>query len=682
MKPPPIPANETSRLAALHSLEILDTPPEESFDRIVRVAERIFGAPIVQISLVDETREWFKARCGTGAAEGDRDAAFCSHTILSDTVMIVEDATRDERFADSPLVTKEGIRFYAGAPLRTRTGLNLGALCVKDVKPRTFSAADAHVLQELAAIATDQMENRLLAKRAEAANEAKSRFLANMSHELRTPLNAIIGYSEMLEEDAREQDQPSFIVDLRRIHGAGKHLLAMINDILDLAKVEAGRMDLHAERLDLAEMLSEVVDTIRPLITKNDNRLELAIAPDVGHIFADATKVRQMLFNLLSNAAKFTKAGVIRLRAAREAHEAGDWIVLSVADSGIGITPTQLRNLFEPFRQADSSTTRKYGGTGLGLAITRRFCQLMGGDVSVASEVGVGSTFTIRLPAVMRSPVANDESASEPGSTSPEVELRPDAPLLLVIDDDPAVRDLIKRNLAKEGLRVESAADGEEGLALARRLRPDAIALDVLMPRKDGWSVLAELKSDPTVAAIPVLMISILDDNYLAGTLGAVDFLIKPLDFDQLAAAIRRHLEGASGEILIIEDDPAMRGIVRAGLQLSGWVVTEAENGRAGLERIAQRRPRLIVLDLSMPEMDGFTFLGELRRDPRWTDIPVVVLSARTLTTEEQSRLSAAVQQIVVKSPDSAGMLETIRRLVAQHATVSRGAAAGPKSPS
>ena len=340
----------------------------------------------------------------------------------------------------------------------------------------------------------EQMQKEKLA--ADAANQAKSSFLANMSHELRTPLNAILGYSEMLQEEAQDRGQDDLLPDLTKIHTAGTHLLELINAVLDISKIESGKMDLYLESFSVAKIAQDVGSIIQPLIQKNSNKLVTVVSEDAGAMYSDLTKVRQSLFNLLSNASKFTHEGTIALEICRETLPDGDWIVFRVTDSGIGMTPEQMDKLFEAFTQADSSTTRKFGGTGLGLAISRRFCRMMGGDITVSSEMGVGSTFTVRLPARVADP--KEQVKQLAAAVSGE-----NAGTVLVIDDDARVHDMLQRSLAKEGLRVFSARSGEEGLKMARELRPDAITLDVMMPGMDGWAVLAALKSDPESARNP-----------------------------------------------------------------------------------------------------------------------------------------------------------------------------------
>lgn len=501
------------------------------------------------------------------------------------------------------------------------------------------------------------------------ANQAKSLFLANMSHELRTPLNAIIGYSEILLEEAEDQELEDFEPDLRKIRSAGKHLLTLINDILDLSKIEAGKMDLYYEDFDVAAQVEEIVATIRPLADKGGNRVVAMCPPDIGMMHSDLTKTRQALFNLLSNACKFTQNGDVTLRIRREDVAGREFIIFSVSDTGIGMTEEQLGRLFQAFTQADASTTRKYGGTGLGLAITRHFSRMLGGDITVESEVGKGTTFSIHMPVnAARPPVADAEGdASRHETTS----VAADAPLVLVIDDDPVVRDLLARYLAREGYRVELASGGEEGLAMARRLNPIAITLDVMMPRMDGWSVLNSLKQDAALAHIPVIMLTIVDQKNMGFALGAADYLSKPIDRDQLVAVLAKYRGNGPGDhILIVEDDAPTRELMRRILEKEKWVVSEAENGRVGIERISEKLPSFILLDLMMPEMDGFEFVTRLRKDDRWRRIPVVVVTAKDVTPEDRLRLNGGVEHILRKGDDPLDvLLGNIGEMLALHAS-------------
>jgi signal transduction histidine kinase len=380
---------------------------------------------------------------------------------------------------------------------------------------------------------------------AEAANRSKSAFLANMSHELRTPLNAIIGYSEMLEEDAQASGNAPFAEDLHKIRSAGKHLLGLINDVLDLSKVEAGKMKLFLETFEVAGVVDDVVATAQPLAEKNGNTLEVRCSPGVGRLREDVTKVRQVLLNLLSNACKFTEKGKVFLDVTRENDVTGTWVVFRVRDTGIGMTNDQMGKLFQAFTQADASTQRKYGGTGLGLALSRKFCVMMGGDINAASEPGKGSTFTMRLPGDVEN-IDGEATSIHVRRHAPPAGPRistgvagvGSGPRMLVIDDDPAVCELMRRVCTREGFDVVTASSGEEGLRMAREKRPALITLDVVMPGIDGWTVLKTLKEDGDLSSIPVIMISISDEKSRGIALGAANYLVKPVDRDRLAGVL------------------------------------------------------------------------------------------------------------------------------------------------
>ena len=509
----------------------------------------------------------------------------------------------------------------------------------------------------------------------EMANRTKSLFLANMSHELRTPLNAIVGYSEMLQEEAQEQNLPSFSSDLEKINASGRHLLALINDILDLSKIEAGKMELYLESFDLNTMIDDVAATIQPMVEKNSNELKIERPFDLGGMRGDEVKVRQALFNLLSNAAKFTQSGSITLNVDRQRMDGSEWIVFEVTDTGIGLTSDKIVKLFKDFTQADTSTTRKFGGTGLGLALTRRFCQMMGGDVTVRSTPNEGSTFTIKLPAIVHE-AKPDRRRGTPTSDLPPVELEqvddvtPPGTCVLVIDDDAAQRDLMRRFLTKEGFTVRTASSGEEGLRLARQLMPIAITLDVMMPDLDGWAVLEELKSDATLHDIPVIMLTMVDDSERGVALGAADYVTKPVNRRRLARILERYTCSTPPcPIMVVDDDARTRGSMRTMLEKRGWRVTEAENGKAALALLETERPRLIFLDLLMPVMDGFAFADTLRKHPDWRSIPIVVVTAHDLTGEERRRLNGYVETIIQKEGRSREQLmEQVRESLEEYA--------------
>jgi CheY-like chemotaxis protein len=443
----------------------------------------------------------------------------------------------------------------------------------------------------------------------------------------------------------------------------------LINDVLDLSKIEAGRMDLYLERFDLRQMLDETVSTVTPVVVKNNNEFVTDFGDNLGNMRADMIKVRQSTVNLLSNAAKFTENGTITLAARREPGAAGDWIYISVADTGIGISEETFDKVFEEFSQADESTTRNYGGTGLGLPISQRFCRLMGGDITLESKVGQGSIFTIQLPAEVKSTTlitsatgaksSIEEQQIETGGTRP----------VLVIDDDGHARDLLLRTLELDGHVVVSADDGEEGLELARSLNPSLITLDILMPGMDGWTVLQRLKSDPELEHIPVIMVSIVADKDMGYTLGAVESLTKPVDRKQLLQLVDQFTKTeASRHALVVEDDETTRSMIRRAMEEAGWEISEAENGAAAIELVADRKPNLILLDLMMPVMDGFEFVYVLRQQAENRSIPIIVVTALDLTEEDQKRLAGGVERIISKGAHTQDeLLALIREEVAQH---------------
>ncbi|HSR33935.1 MAG TPA: ATP-binding protein, partial [Anaerolineae bacterium] len=464
------------------------------------------------------------------------------------------------------------------------SGRLVGAISIADFTTRKFTADDVRLLNLFASQAAIAIENAQLytvaqeaREAAEAASRAKSTFLANMSHELRTPLNAIIGYSEMLAEDLADEGLEDLVADLQRIRAAGKHLQAVISDVLDLSKIEAGKMELYLETFEVPRLIEEVANTVQPLVEERSNVLEIQCADDVGSIHADPIKVRQTLLNLLGNAAKFTEMGKITLSVAQEVVDGVGWLTLRVRDTGIGMSPEQVDKLFQAFSQVHASTTRRYGGTGLGLVITKHYCQMMGGEIDVESKLGAGSTFTIRLPAA----VAERRIERLRGVDVLKEPAQEGAGTVLVIDYEPSVCHLLRRVLNKEGYRVEIALGGEEGLRRAQELRPDAITLDVLMPGMDGWTVLTKLKSEPELASIPVIMLTIVEDRSKGYALGASEYMVKPIDRERLVALLRKYRGPApSVRVLVVEDEAMTRAMLRRTLEAEGWTAIEAGDGR------------------------------------------------------------------------------------------------------
>jgi signal transduction histidine kinase/DNA-binding response OmpR family regulator/putative methionine-R-sulfoxide reductase with GAF domain len=556
--------------------------------------------------------------------------------------------------------TGDRVQTAMAAPL-TIGGRLVGVIATVHSEPgRAFTDDDLRLLNLFAPQAAIAIENARLYAAAERANQAKSQFLANMSHELRTPLNAIIGYSEMLQEEAESDGQDHYVPDLEKIHTAGRHLLALINDILDLSKIEAGKTELFLERFDLRDLVAEVESTITPLVARNGNRLTTRVDGGVGAMTADMTKVRQILLNLLSNASKFTEEGEIELSVAVPA-ASPDRVVLKVRDEGIGMTGDQIDRLFTAFSQAEASTSKKYGGTGLGLVISRHFARMMGGDIGVESTPGQGTTFTVRLPLVAEpgapANAAADDLARAEGSGT--------AGTVLVIDDAPEMHDLLRRSLSRAGYRTESALDGETGLERARAEAPDVIILDVIMPHMDGWSVLGALKDDPSTADIPVIMLTMLDDRNLGFALGAAEYLTKPVEPTRLLGLLRRYCSDAHRPVLVVEDDAPSRMLLRRAIEELDLPVAEAENGRAAMEALESVTPQVILLDLVMPEMDGFEFVARLRSRPEWREIPVIVVTGKDLTADERRRLNGAVERVIRKdSLDRDALLAQLAQLL------------------
>jgi signal transduction histidine kinase/DNA-binding response OmpR family regulator len=561
---------------------------------------------------------------------------------------------------------RSGARALLAVPLLREDHL-VGGLVVNRNTPGEFPPEVVELLKTFATQSALAIHNARLfreladkGQQLEIASRHKSEFLAHMSHELRTPLNAIIGYSEMLQEEAADLGTCELIPDLKKINAAGKHLLELINDVLDLSKIEAGRMELYLETFSVADLVRDITAVVRPLADKKANRLEVRCDGEAGAMRADLTKVRQALFNLLSNACKFTEAGTVSLAVARETADTAEWVRFVVSDTGIGMTPEQMERLFQEFAQADAAVARTYGGTGLGLALSRRLCRMMGGDITVASESGRGSTFTIRLPAAVP-----DSKPAIPIQANAAAETVPGgATTVLVIDDDAAVRDLMQRVLAKEGFRVVTAASGETGLDLAKAIRPHAITLDVIMPSMDGWAVLAALKVDPEVADIPVIMLTIVDDKTMGYALGAADYLTKPVDRDRLIRVLQKYRRDLP--VLLVDDNPGFRHFLRRLLEQNGYTVAETADGREALGVLQHTRPAVILLDLMMPEMDGFEFIERMRQHDAWRTIPVVVITAKDLTAEDHRRLNGAVERVVQKGAyNRDALLADVREMVA-----------------
>lgn len=531
------------------------------------------------------------------------------------------------------------------------------------------SQQDNHLLEVRAG------ELRAAMEQAEEANRAKSAFLANMSHELRTPLNSVIGYSEMLIEECQAEGRESFVRDLERIKNAGRQQLALIGDILDISKIEAGRMDVFRESFDPLPLIREVISTVEPMARRNGNRLDLSVSGALGLVHSDQTKVRQILHNLLSNACKFTTNGSVSLAAEVRRIGSEAFLELRVADTGIGIDPAVAANLFQPFTQADPSTTRRYGGTGLGLAISKRFCEMLGGSVRLESQVGKGCTFVAVIPAgqpVERqvdqviAPVAEMEQGSNRAAT------------VLVIEDDPLVADLVARTLRKQGYRVLAASEGVAGLALAHEFHPATVVLDILLPDISGWSVLSALKADPELSASRVVLMTMVEDRAKAFELGAVAFLQKPVEAIKLLEAVRAARPDRNGHVLVVEDDVDSSDLIKQALERYGVPTRTAVDGLEGLDKLRESVPACIVLDLMMPRMDGFEFLAAARREPGCEAVPVIVITGKDLDRDEIHSLRQ-VKRIFRKGESNTGeLLRLIESLTGTSSAVHAGATSTP----
>ena len=672
MKAPDLPANEAARLAELRDLDILDSLPEDAYDDMTKLAAKICGVPIALVSLIDEDRQWFKARVGMESQETSRAVSFCGHAVASGKMLLVEDVRGDDRFADNPLVTgAPHVGFYAGTPLETEEGLTLGTLCVIDHVPRRLTQEQLGALEALgrqvgrllagrrrekelhrARQAAEVASAALVRARDDAmeASRAKSEFLATMSHELRTPLNSVIGFANILLKNKAQTFSSKDIVYLDRILANGRNLLALINDVLDLSKIEASRLDLEIVPVDANALIEEVVSQFESQAEASQTRVTCVPDPRMREVRADRLRLKQVLTNLVGNAIKFTLGGRVEVRAVAEAGT-GRPLRLDIVDSGIGIPRDKQALVFEAFRQADSSTARQFGGTGLGLAISRSLTREMTFDLVVDSVVGAGSTFSVLLapdaaPPVHRQPA---EAASPSivgtrrGAARPAEIAHGRAYTVLLVDDDVDARTLLEQQLADYGCQLIAVDTGQRGIEVAVATRPDLIVLDLLMPGMDGWEVLRQLGAGEATRGIPVVLCSNLAGEQRASIAGATAILQKPVEAGALASLLEEHLV-RQGPVLIVDDDADSVTVVEEALRQLGTAVIRAANGALGLEMIDATQPRLIILDLAMPVMDGFAFLKALRDHPVHRDLPVVVCTARSLSATERSAIAQQTQ--------------------------------------
>jgi signal transduction histidine kinase/DNA-binding response OmpR family regulator/HAMP domain-containing protein len=649
---------------------------ETVLSTIVAKAVQLSATDAGAIYVFSKSRQKFRLRATYAMSKELIDAINRQEICIDDSTAIGQAAASRQPvqvpdLRDRPLppfediILRSGYRALLIVPL-LRVERIVGALVVRRKEPGLFPDGTVDRLQTFAAQSVLAIQNARLfseieekSRALEAASHHKSQFLANMSHELRTPLNAIIGFTRLVMRRAGDTLPPKQQENLEKILASSEHLLSLINAVLDLSKIEAGRMELRPAECPLAPLLDLCLATVEPMLKTGRVRLIKDVEGPLT-LFTDREKLKQILINLLSNAVKFTETGSITLRGRR----LGEQVELAVADTGIGIPGAALELIFEEFRQVgDGGGRGARGGTGLGLSISRRLARMLGGDITVASEEDKGSTFTVIIP--MRLAPSAPELPPIPAAGAPatgEVPLRPRDTLVLAIDDDPNVIYLLKENLADAGYRVIGAASGEEGLQKARELRPRAITLDIVMPGTDGWQVLHALKTDPVTRDIPVILVSIVDQKDLGFRLGATDYVIKPFDREALIGALAR-VAPRCRRILVVDDDSNVADLVRQWLEGERCAIDWAGDGVAGLERIVQSRPDVILLDLIMPRMDGLAFLDALQADAAHSDIPVIVLTAKSLTDADRQALQERVLGLIEKHGlDQEALIRQIRR--------------------
>jgi len=663
---------------------------------IVAKAVQLSGTEAGAIYVFDELQLEFRLRATYGMDQELIDALTQQHIgaddpnvapVLAEREPIQVPDLRNEAATDINEITlRAGYRARLVAPL-IRAEDVVGLLVVRRRIEGEFAQSTIDLLKTFAAQSVLAIQNANLfaevdekSRQLAEASQHKSQFLANMSHELRTPLNAIIGVTEMLREDAEALKQD--VEPLDRVLGAGRHLLALINDILDLSKIEAGRMELHLEPFPLLPLIGDVAKTIEPMATKNGNRIVVDCRSDLGTIHADQIRFRQALLNLASNANKFTEKGTVTIDARPQANDSRDWITIAVSDTGIGMTPAQMGKLFQEFSQASSSTASKYGGTGLGLAISRHFCRMMGGDITVESKPGEGSTFTIRLPRIVQSNVApvTGSQVKTPAEPARPVFEEAEEPLILVVDDDATVRGLVERHLERAGFAVVTARGGQEGLRLVRELRPAAVTLDIMMPDLDGWTVLAAIKGDPALASIPVVLMSIVEEKNRGYALGAADYLVKPVESDRLVTAVDRIMAWHSSAISVSPNttslDAECQVFLRDGDHV--WLVTVKDiemletcgnytklffpGGpaliRRPLKEFASRLEEKMFFRINRERVVNIRKIVEVTASPRGH----LVLKMPNGESYEMSRHQTAEFQRMMEAGDSAGLEKIFNR--------------------
>jgi signal transduction histidine kinase/DNA-binding response OmpR family regulator len=660
--------------SSLNLTEVLNT--------IITQAVRLSGSDGGSIYEFDEDAKEFRVETVCGTSPEAFDALRRARIGLDDTFMgkaatlgrpleitDLHDARLDPHLG---ALAETGWRSLVAVPM-LREGRIVGAMVIRRHTPGRIPQGLYDLLETFASQSALAMINAQLYRRLERQSAAleiasrhKSEFLASMSHELRTPLNAIIGFSEVLLERMFGELNERQDEYLRDIWSSGKHLLELLNDILDLSKIEAGQMVLNRSEFVVSKSLEYCLSMVRERALKQRVVLSLEVDPGVGLLDADRLRFRQVVLNLLSNAVKFTpEGGRVDVRAFIRDQE----LVVLVADTGVGVPAEDCERIFDSFQQGTRSSGQ-VEGTGLGLTLSKRILELHGGRIWVDSEAGQGSTFGFALPAGSEGPVLAPVPQAGPVSSITAGPVLDPGPTVVVVEDDRRSFDLLRVYLEAAGVRVVSARDGEEGLDTVRRLSPAGVILDILLPGIDGWDVLAQLKADPVTAAIPVIVVSMLDERGRGFALGAAEYLVKPVGKEQLLAALYRAaaMPERKHTVVAIDDDPLAIELVRASLEPEGWTVLGAATGQEGLALIRERQPSAVLLDLLMPGMDGFEVVEALRADPDMKSVPVVILTSKSMTQQDKERLQGRITYVARKTEfDLSGLAGLLRWASTSH---------------
>lgn len=617
--------------------------------------------------------------------------------IKNKEIISINDTQKVDYTRNNPALISENIRALLALPVVLKDKV-AGILYIDDFKPRQFTErqrASLNLLAGLIGISIDRyilvrdlkkeledktreleelnknLEKKVLERteefekinrELERANQIKGRFIANMSHELRTPLNSILGFSDVLIEKTfgdLSENQERYV---KNIYSSGKHLLELINNILDIAKIEAGKYEMVYENFSIDDVVREVINIMKSFAEDRFIEIEVSIGEGISIITADRVKFKQILYNLISNAIKFTpEGGLVRADVAKEENIDGrypwaspglEFVKFSIQDTGVGIGPEDKDRIFDEFEQANSTLSRKYGGAGLGLALTKKLVELHGGNIAVESNLGEGSTFTFLIPVTSPVEAVGTETLEAVSLNFPW--MKEEAPLILVVEDDLSTAELLTLHLTQSGYKVAHAFDGEEALEKAKNLKPFVITLDVMLPKKDGWEVLQELKSDQKTAEIPVIIHSIVDNKDLAFALGATDYLLKPLDKEALISKLEE-INIAKGKrvlpisALIIEAEDKVTNYFKEIFEPQGFLIYTAANGKRGIELASALRPCVILLDFTLPDMLGFDVIKNIKENPSTKDIPIFILTERDISVEERMALVGKIERIVQK---------------------------------